>query len=125
LAGHRHALDCDRPAPRRAGSRRRRCAPSVDSERFTIRRPHPNGPAGSYLAISVPASDIQPDAQAAWARQIAPDFRGATVGLRSHAEVTRFFDGLELLEPGVVPVNLLAMDEGSSFHFDVNGRQRS
>jgi hypothetical protein len=23
---------------------------------------------------------------------------------RSHAEVTRFFDGLELLDPGVVPV---------------------
>jgi SAM-dependent methyltransferase len=63
-------------------------------------------PPGSYLAISVPASDIQPEAQAAWARRIAPDFPGATLALRSHTEVTRFFDGLELLEPGVVPVNL-------------------
>ena len=62
-------------------------------------------PAGSFLAISVPASDIQPEAQAAWARRIAPDFPGHTLALRSQAEVTRFFDGLELLAPGVVPVN--------------------
>ena len=63
-------------------------------------------PPGSYLAISVPASDIQPEAQAAWAARIAPDFPGATLALRSKTEVTRFFGGLELLEPGVVPVNL-------------------
>jgi trans-aconitate methyltransferase len=62
-------------------------------------------PPGSYLAISVPASDIQEEAQAAWARRVAGDFPGATIGLRSHAEVTRFFGGLELLEPGVAPVN--------------------
>jgi S-adenosyl methyltransferase len=37
---------------------------------------------------------------------IAPDFPGAALALRSRAEVTLFFDGLELLEPGVVPVNL-------------------
>jgi SAM-dependent methyltransferase len=61
---------------------------------------------GSYLAISVPASDIQAEAQAEWARNIASDFPGATIALCSQAEVTRFFDGLELLEPGVVPVNL-------------------
>jgi S-adenosyl methyltransferase len=62
-------------------------------------------PAGSYLAVSIPASDIQPEAQAAWARRVAPDFPGFTLALRSQAEVTRFFDGLELLDPGVVPVN--------------------
>jgi S-adenosyl methyltransferase len=33
------------------------------------------------------------------------DIRGVTMTFRSHAEVTRFFDGLELLEPGVVPAN--------------------
>ena len=62
-------------------------------------------PPGSYLAISVPASDIQEEAQAAWARRVAGDFPGATIGLRSHAEMARFFDGLELVDPGVVPVN--------------------
>jgi S-adenosyl methyltransferase len=62
-------------------------------------------PEGSYLAISVPASDIQEEAQAEWTRRVAGDIPGATIGLRSQAEVTRFFDGLELVEPGVVPVN--------------------
>ena len=33
------------------------------------------------------------------------DVPGISFTLRSHAEVTRFFNGLELLEPGVVPVN--------------------
>jgi hypothetical protein len=62
-------------------------------------------PAGSCMAISVPASDIQEEAQAAWTSRMAGDFPRATIGLRSHAEVTGFFDGLEILEPGVVPVN--------------------
>jgi hypothetical protein len=62
-------------------------------------------PAGSYLAISIPASGIQPEAQAEMTRHLAKDVPGVTVTFRDHAEVTRFFDGLELLEPGVVPVN--------------------
>jgi hypothetical protein len=62
-------------------------------------------PAGSYLAISVPASDIQAAAQAAWRQRVTGDFPGAVIGLRSHAEMARFFGGMELLEPGVVPVN--------------------
>jgi trans-aconitate methyltransferase len=62
-------------------------------------------PAGSYLTVSMPASDIQPEASAAAARRVIEDVPGITFTLRSHAEVTRFFDGLELLEPGVVPVN--------------------
>jgi trans-aconitate methyltransferase len=60
---------------------------------------------GSYLAISVPASDIQPEAQTEVTRRLVNDVPGITITLYSHAEVTRFFDGLELLEPGVVPVN--------------------
>ncbi|HEY4465055.1 MAG TPA: SAM-dependent methyltransferase [Streptosporangiaceae bacterium] len=62
-------------------------------------------PAGSYLTVSMPASDIQPEASAAAARRVIEDVPGITFTLRSHAEVRRFFDGLELLEPGVVPVN--------------------
>jgi len=62
-------------------------------------------PAGSYLAISIPASDIQPEASAAAARRVIEDVPGISFTLLSHAEVARFFDGLELLEPGVVPVN--------------------
>jgi trans-aconitate methyltransferase len=62
-------------------------------------------PPGSYLAISVPASDIQPEAQAEVVRRLAKDIPDATITFRGHAEVTRFFDGVDLLEPGVVPVN--------------------
>jgi trans-aconitate methyltransferase len=62
-------------------------------------------PPGSYLAISIPASDIRPEAHAEVIRRLAKDVPSVTVAHRSHAEVTRFFDGLESLEPGVVPVN--------------------
>jgi trans-aconitate methyltransferase len=62
-------------------------------------------PPGSYLAISIPASDIQPEAQAEVIRRLAQDVPDVTITFRDHAEVARFFDGLELLEPGVVPVN--------------------
>jgi len=61
-------------------------------------------PAGSYLAVSIPASDIQPEASAAAARSVNADIPGLFT-LFSRAEVARFFDGLELLEPGVIPAN--------------------
>jgi hypothetical protein len=62
-------------------------------------------PAGSYLTISIPASDIQPETEAEVTRRLNEGLPGVTSTFRSHAEVTRFFDGLELLEPGVVPMN--------------------
>lgn len=56
-------------------------------------------PAGSYLAISHGTDDFAPDA----ARTVARDFRsaGAQTTSRSRAEVVRFFDGLEIVEPGL------------------------
>jgi hypothetical protein len=62
-------------------------------------------PPGSYLAISIPASDLQPEVQAGLARRLNESTLDVTVTFRSHAEVTRFFDGLELVEPGIVPMN--------------------
>jgi hypothetical protein len=62
-------------------------------------------PPGSYLAISIPTSDIQTEAQVALARRLNEGLPAVTTTFRSHAEVTRFFDGLELIEPGVVPAN--------------------
>lgn len=62
-------------------------------------------PPGSYLAISILASDIQQEAQAEMTRRLNEGLPGITVTARSRAEVTRFFDGMELLEPGVVPPN--------------------
>jgi hypothetical protein len=60
-------------------------------------------PAGSYLALSQVASDIQAEQMAEAARQYNRLAR-ETQRHRDHAEVGRFFDGLDLVEPGVVPV---------------------
>lgn len=58
-------------------------------------------PSGSYLAIAHPASDIQPEDVENAANQ-ASQRMTEQVYTRDHAEVSRFFDGLELVEPGVV-----------------------
>jgi S-adenosyl methyltransferase len=60
-------------------------------------------PAGSYLALSQVASDIEAEQMAEAARRynrLAHEKQRH----RSHAEVARFFDGLDLVEPGLVPV---------------------
>jgi len=60
-------------------------------------------PAGSYLALSQVASDIETEQVAEGARRYNRLAR-ETLRQRSHAEILRFFDGLELVEPGLVPV---------------------
>jgi hypothetical protein len=60
-------------------------------------------PAGSYLALSHAASDIVP-AQATEMVDRLNRLMAQQGVLRSQAQVTRFFDGLELTEPGVVKV---------------------
>ena len=66
---------------------------------------------GSYLAISHPASDIDAEAAAEAARQYDLSLP-TTQTNRSRAQVTRFFDGLELLRPGVVQLNRWRPDPG-------------
>ncbi|MEU4817121.1 SAM-dependent methyltransferase [Micromonospora aurantiaca] len=62
-------------------------------------------PAGSYLAASHATHDHLPEEVAAEAKAAA---RGGgphgVINLRSREEVVRFFDGLELVEPGVCSV---------------------
>jgi hypothetical protein len=60
-------------------------------------------PSGSYLALSQVASDIQAEQMAEAARRYNR-LAHETQRHRNRAEVTRFFDGLSLVEPGVVPV---------------------
>ncbi|MFJ2304001.1 SAM-dependent methyltransferase [Streptomyces sp. NPDC087787] len=58
---------------------------------------------GSHIVLSHPAADIGAEEVAASMRVYndrAAEHAGATP--RTHAEVTRFFDGAELLDPGVV-----------------------
>ncbi|MDG4751197.1 SAM-dependent methyltransferase [Micromonospora sp. WMMD718] len=62
-------------------------------------------PVGSYLAASHATHDYLPEELAAEAKAAA---RGGgphgVINLRSREEVVRFFDGLELVEPGVCSV---------------------
>jgi SAM-dependent methyltransferase len=59
-------------------------------------------PSGSYLVLSHITADFEP---AEWARFAAiMRAQGISTRLRSQAEVARFFDGLELADPGVVPI---------------------
>jgi hypothetical protein len=60
-------------------------------------------PAGSYLALSHVGSDIEPDKQAEAAKRYNQAARD-TQNHRTRAEVTKFFAGLDLVEPGVVAV---------------------
>ena len=60
-------------------------------------------PAGSYLAISHPAMDIAPgqaEAQRRYNERVS-----TPQTLRNHDQVARFFEGLELVEPGLVYVH--------------------
>jgi hypothetical protein len=61
-------------------------------------------PAGSYLVLTHPAKDIDTEAVAEVARRYNARVP-AGQQRRSRDEVARFFDGLELLEPGIVQTN--------------------
>jgi hypothetical protein len=58
-------------------------------------------PSGSYLVLSHPASDIRAAQVAEMARRVNARLGPTRGTMRDQAEVTRFFDGLELVEPGV------------------------
>jgi len=58
-------------------------------------------PSGSFLVISHPASDIEADRHNEMVRRMN-DSMPQKVTLRDHAGITRMFDGLKLVEPGVV-----------------------
>jgi hypothetical protein len=60
-------------------------------------------PPGSFLVITHPASDVDPRAAAEAARRLN-SMSAEQRQLRSEAAVARFFDGLELVEPGLVQV---------------------
>jgi O-methyltransferase involved in polyketide biosynthesis len=60
-------------------------------------------PSGSYLVMAHAASDIDPEA-AAETTALYNAMSSATITMRSREQVARFFDGLELVPPGLVPM---------------------
>jgi hypothetical protein len=59
-------------------------------------------PSGSYLVISHPTDDFNPNRGESMTVYNERSVEQAVV--RDKAETARFFDGLDLLDPGVVPV---------------------
>jgi hypothetical protein len=59
-------------------------------------------PGGSYLVLAHPASDIRAAKMAEMTRRVNQRMSGPPATMRDRAAITRFFDGLDLLEPGVV-----------------------
>jgi hypothetical protein len=77
------------------------CIPDEDDPRGMVTSLMGALPAGSYLVISHPASDIHAEAMAEGVTLMNRSMAGQ-ITFRPRAEVLRFFDGLELLEPGLV-----------------------
>jgi hypothetical protein len=68
-------------------------------------------PSGSYLAVSHLTADFDPDSAAA--AQAAGQRSGVTYVPRSRDEVAAFFTGLDLVNPGVVPLLAWRPDGGA------------
>ena len=75
--------------------------PDENDPRGLVRQLTEAVPGGSYLVISHPASDIQAAAMAGMATRLN-QLMAQRVKPRSKEEVTAFFDGLDLVEPGVI-----------------------
>src|SRR3984957_16033715 len=77
------------------------CIPDSDDPVGIVNRLLDAVPPGSYLVIAHPASDIHANQIGTAANQLNR-LMAEPVTLRSHAEVARFFDGLDLAAPGLV-----------------------
>ncbi|MGH3934481.1 MAG: SAM-dependent methyltransferase [Pseudonocardiaceae bacterium] len=86
--------------------------------------------SGSYLVLSHPTAEVNGEAMEA-AIRLWNDSGAAPIVSRSRQQLLRFFDGLELLEPGVVSCSrwrpdLYDVDTGTApevFHFSGIGRK--
>ncbi|NGO71366.1 SAM-dependent methyltransferase [Streptomyces boncukensis] len=74
-----------------------------DDDHGLVRRLLDPLPAGSYLAATIGTADFAPEAVG----QVAEEYErsGMPMCLRTQAEAAAFFDGLDLVEPGVVQVH--------------------
>jgi hypothetical protein len=75
--------------------------PDDDDPHGIVRRLTEAAPGGSYLVISHPAADIQAAAMAGMASRLN-ELMAQRVRPRDRQQVTAFFDGLDLVEPGVI-----------------------
>ena len=69
-------------------------------------------PSGSYLVLAHPASDIRAAQMAEMTRRVNERMSGPPATMRDRAAITRFFDGLDLVEPGCGPAPAMAARTG-------------
>jgi hypothetical protein len=74
-----------------------------DGAHDLVRRLLAELPSGSYLMMTHATADFTPEESAAATEKLKA--AGVTLALRSREEFARFFDGLELVEPGVEVVH--------------------
>ena len=77
--------------------------PAADNPNAIVARLVEAVPPGSWLAVYHPASDIDEQRVAEAVRRVNARTAGTTT-LRTHAEIGKFFDGMQLLAPGLVQV---------------------
>jgi hypothetical protein len=80
------------------------CIPDADDPAALVTRLLAAVPSGSYLTIAHPASDIATEQMSQSMRQYNEQVR-SPVAARSHAQVSSFFAGADLIEPGVVQLH--------------------
>jgi hypothetical protein len=80
------------------------CIPDEDEPYGIVARLLAAVPPGSYLVVAHPASDIAATQMATSSRDYN-ERSPVPVTMRTHAEVSRFFDGLDIVEPGVVQLH--------------------
>jgi hypothetical protein len=88
------------------------CIPDSDDPARIVRRLVAAVPPGSYLAISHPASDIHAEAMARGSAMMNRAMAGS-ITFRAREQVAGFFDGLALVEPGLVPTTQWRPEPGA------------
>ncbi len=78
--------------------------PDADNPYAIVARLMAAVPSGSYLVMAHAASDIAPGASAEMARRYN-QMSSAPITPRNRDQAARFFDGLDLLAPGLVPIS--------------------
>ncbi|MGW0204399.1 SAM-dependent methyltransferase [Streptomyces sp. NPDC003233] len=98
VAGARRVLDLDRPVALSLVALLH-FIPDEDGAHDLVGRLLAELPSGSYLTMTHATADFTPEESAAATEKLKA--AGVTLALRSRDEFTRFFTGLDLVEPGV------------------------
>jgi hypothetical protein len=88
------------------------CIPDADDPYRVVRELVGGVLPDSYLAISHPASDIRSGPMAEGAKMMNESLP-VPITFRPYERVVPFFDGLELVEPGIVPTTQWRPDPGA------------